>query len=98
KNCLIVDADADWDEAIPAILYSAFGFAGQKCSALSRLIVHAEIAEEFTARLAAAARSLRVGEPREAATLIGPVIDADAQNKILGVIERANAEAQPIFQ
>ncbi len=45
KNCVIVDADADLDEAMPAILHSAFAYAGQKCSACARVLAHARLAE-----------------------------------------------------
>jgi len=94
KNALIIDADADLDEAIPATLYSAFGFAGQKCSALSRLIVLADVHDEFIERLLAAAAVIPIGDPSEPGTVIGPVIDADAQKKILGLIEQGKREAK----
>ncbi|HVU24224.1 MAG TPA: proline dehydrogenase family protein [Opitutus sp.] len=94
KNALIIDNDADLDEAIPAALYSAFGFSGQKCSALSRLIVLDEVHDEFVARFTAACASLPVGDPAEPGTLVGPVIDADAQKKILGLIEHGLGEAR----
>src|SRR5690606_7432727 len=51
KNCIVVDADADLDDAVPAIAYSAFGFAGQKCSACSRVLVHEAIADTLAERL-----------------------------------------------
>lgn len=98
KNALIIDADADWDEAIPAVLYSAFGFSGQKCSALSRLILHADIAKPFLHRLVAAADSFRIGDPAEPATVIGPVIDADAREKIMRLIEQGKSEAHLAYQ
>jgi RHH-type transcriptional regulator, proline utilization regulon repressor / proline dehydrogenase / delta 1-pyrroline-5-carboxylate dehydrogenase len=98
KNPLIVDSDADWDEAIPAVLYSAFGFSGQKCSALSRLILHDEIADEFTARLIEAAAALQVGDPAEPGTIVGPVIDADAHRSILARIETGRSEAKLAYQ
>ena len=98
KNALIIDSDADLDEAIPAALYSAFGFSGQKCSALSRLIVLEEIHDHLVARLIAAAAALPIGDPSEPRTLVGPVIDADAREKILGLIERGKAEAKLVWQ
>lgn len=98
KNALIIDSDADWDEAIPAVLYSAFGFSGQKCSALSRLILHADIAQPFTDRLIAAASALPIGDPADPATIVGPVIDADAQAKIRQWIEHGKAEARLAYQ
>ena len=98
KNALIIDTDADLDEAIPATLYSAFGFAGQKCSALSRLIVLAEIHDAFVERLIAGAAATPVGDPQKPGTVVGPVIDADAQKKILSMIETGKKEAKLAWQ
>lgn len=98
KNALIIDADADFDEAIPAALYSAFGFSGQKCSALSRLIVLAEIHEDFVKRLLAAAAALPLGDPWLPGSVIGPVIDADAREKILAMIEQGKRDAVLAWQ
>jgi RHH-type proline utilization regulon transcriptional repressor/proline dehydrogenase/delta 1-pyrroline-5-carboxylate dehydrogenase len=98
KNALIIDHDADLDEAIPATLASAFGFAGQKCSALSRLIVLEEIYDDFVARLIAAAAATPVGDPSLPGTVVGPVIDADARKKILGLIEIGKQESRLAWQ
>jgi RHH-type proline utilization regulon transcriptional repressor/proline dehydrogenase/delta 1-pyrroline-5-carboxylate dehydrogenase len=98
KNALIIDGDADLDEAIPAALYSAFGYSGQKCSALSRLIVLEEVYGRFTERFLAACASVAVGDPAEPGTLVGPVIDDDARRKILRLIGQAAEEAAPAFQ
>ena len=62
KNCVIVDADADLDEAVPAIVGSAFGYAGQKCSAAARVLVHEAVADTLVERLAGATEVLRVGQ------------------------------------
>ncbi len=98
KNALVVDNDADLDEAIPAALYSAFGFSGQKCSALSRLIVLDEVYDHFLERFVSACAAYPVGDPTQPGTIIGPVIDADAQKKILGLIEQGKREAKLAFQ
>ena len=98
KNALIIDNDADLDEAIPATLASAFGFAGQKCSALSRLIVLADVYDKFVERLLEAAAATPVGDPALPGTVVGPVIDADAVQKILGVIETGKREAKLAWQ
>jgi RHH-type proline utilization regulon transcriptional repressor/proline dehydrogenase/delta 1-pyrroline-5-carboxylate dehydrogenase len=98
KNALIIDNDADPDEAIPATLYSAFGFSGQKCSALSRLIVLAEIYEEFVERLIGAAAALPIGDPAEPGTIVGPVIDRDAYERIHRFIEQGKREARLAWQ
>jgi RHH-type proline utilization regulon transcriptional repressor/proline dehydrogenase/delta 1-pyrroline-5-carboxylate dehydrogenase len=92
KNPMIVDADADIDQAVPIVLASAFGFSGQKCSALSRLIVVGEIYDEVVARLAGAAAILRLGHPAAMGTDVGPLIDADAQAKVAGFVEVAPSE------
>jgi len=98
KNAMIIDADADLDEAIPAALYSAFGFAGQKCSALSRLIVLEGVHDKFVARLLAACPTLPIGDPAQPGTIVNPVIDAAAQQSILAYIEAGRQEATLAWQ
>ena len=92
KNCVIVDSDADLDDAVPGILASAFGYAGQKCSAAARVLVHEQIAATLAERLAGATELLRVGQAAELDTDVPPVIDADAQQRVLGYVERASRE------
>lgn len=98
KNAIVVDSDADLDEAIPAILHSAFGFAGQKCSACSRLIVLDAVHDELVTRLVAAAASLRVGPAEDPGTVVGPVIDDAARAKIESLIEVGTTEATLAFR
>ena len=98
KNALIIDADADLDEAVLGAVYSAFGFQGQKCSALSRLIVLDEVYDRFVARLVEAVSDLKVGSPEEPSTLIGPVIDGAAQKKIAEYIALGKTEARLAFE
>ncbi len=98
KNAMVIDQDADLDEAIPAALYSAFGYAGQKCSALSRLIVLAEVYDRFVPRFLAACPSLPVGDPARPGTVVNPVIDESAQHSILGYIEQGRKEATLAWQ
>lgn len=90
KNALVVDSDADLDVAVPAAVASAFGFAGQRCSAASRLVVHEAVYDAFADRFVEAARALAVGNPRVMGTEMGPVIDEDALKRIRGWQERAN--------
>ena len=97
KNAIVVDADADLDQAIPAIVYSAFGYAGQKCSACSRLIVVDSVADELLPRLVGATRALRVGHPREMGTQVGPLIDADAHKRVRSYVELAEHEGTVLF-
>src|SRR5213592_3718734 len=98
KNAMIVDADADLDETIMYSIYSAFGFQGQKCSALSRLILLEENYDRVMQRLLAAAASLRVGNPEEPGITVGPVIDETAFRRIQEIIERGKNEATLAFQ
>lgn len=89
KNCVIVDADADLDDAVPAIVKSAFGFAGQKCSAASRVLVHRDIADALNERLAGAIETLRVGPAEDFASDLSAVIDEEARDRIGGFLEAA---------
>lgn len=98
KNALIIDDDADLDEAVPAALASAFGFSGQKCSALSRLIVLDGVHDRFVQRFVAAAASLPVGDPSDPGTVVGPVIDAAAREKIMCCIEQGQRDARLAWQ
>jgi RHH-type proline utilization regulon transcriptional repressor/proline dehydrogenase/delta 1-pyrroline-5-carboxylate dehydrogenase len=100
KNCVIVDSDADLDDAIPAIVRSAFGFAGQKCSAASRILAHEAIAELLIERLAGCVSTLEVGQADRFGIDVPPVIDADSQARVRRYIERGAADgviaAQPL--
>ena len=98
KNCVIVDSDADMDEAVSGCLASAFGYQGQKCSALSRLIVVEDNYAAFLQRFIAAAASMRVGPPQEPGNFVGPVISRDAQQRILKMIEAGRKEATLTWQ
>ena len=98
KNCIIVDSDADMDEAVLGCIASAFGYQGQKCSALSRLVVLADNYDKFLSRLIAAADSLRVGPAEVPGNIIGPVISRDAQQRILAIIESGKKEAKLAWQ
>ncbi|MGB7250355.1 MAG: L-glutamate gamma-semialdehyde dehydrogenase [Phormidesmis sp.] len=93
KNAIIVDESADLDQAVQGVVYSAFGYSGQKCSACSRVIVMASIYETFVARLVEATKSLNVGDAIHPGTQVGPVIDASAQKKIREYIAKGKAEA-----
>jgi RHH-type proline utilization regulon transcriptional repressor/proline dehydrogenase/delta 1-pyrroline-5-carboxylate dehydrogenase len=97
KNPVIVDADADLDEAVPVIVGSAFGFSGQKCSALSRLVVVGDIFDELMRRLVGAAAVLRIGHPQTMGTDVGPLIDADAYTKVSGYVSLARQEGRVVL-
>jgi RHH-type transcriptional regulator, proline utilization regulon repressor / proline dehydrogenase / delta 1-pyrroline-5-carboxylate dehydrogenase len=98
KNAVIIDADADLDEAIVDCTYSAFGYQGQKCSALSRLILLEENYDRVMERLLKAAASVRVGNPEEPGITVGPVIDEAAYNRILEYIQIGKSEATLAYQ
>jgi RHH-type proline utilization regulon transcriptional repressor/proline dehydrogenase/delta 1-pyrroline-5-carboxylate dehydrogenase len=89
KNAFLVDNDADLDQAVPAIATSAFGFAGQKCSAASRLIVVGDAYDATVERLVGYTSQLRIGHPRSPSVDVGPVIDAEAWKRIGGLVEHA---------
>jgi len=98
KNAIIVDETADLDDAITGVVSSFTGYAGQKCSACSRAIVHAAIYESFLDRLKEAVLSLRVGDPEDPGTQVGPVIDRRAQSKIQEYIEIGKKEARLLVE
>ncbi len=98
KNALVVDADADLDQAVPIILGSAFGYAGQKCSALSRLIVVDAVYDQVVERVAGATRQLRVGHPRAMGTDMGPLIDAEAYKRVRSYVEFAPTEGRVVVE
>src|SRR5260370_6844449 len=98
KNAIIIDSDADLDEAIVDSVYSAFGYQGQKCSALSRLILLEANYRPVMQRLLSAAASLRVGNPQEPGITVGPVIDKTAYQRIQDYIGIGKSEATLAFQ
>jgi RHH-type proline utilization regulon transcriptional repressor/proline dehydrogenase/delta 1-pyrroline-5-carboxylate dehydrogenase len=82
KNCVIVDSDADLDDAVPAIVQSAFVYAGQKCSAASRVLVHEKIADQLLERVGGAVDGLLVGQADTIGTDVPPVIEQDARERV----------------
>lgn len=98
KNAVIVDDDADLDEAVHGVVASAFGYAGQKCSACSRVIVLDSVYDTFVQRLVEAVKSLEVGPADNPGFFLGPVIDDEAQRRILSMIERAKRESRLAYQ
>ncbi|NNG12994.1 MAG: L-glutamate gamma-semialdehyde dehydrogenase [Halobacteria archaeon] len=97
KNAIIIDQDADLDDAIPGVVHSAFGYQGQKCSAASRVIVVGDLYEVFVERLVEATRSLTMGDPRQPGHFMGPVIDAEARARIAHTIEQAQQRATLVY-
>jgi RHH-type proline utilization regulon transcriptional repressor/proline dehydrogenase/delta 1-pyrroline-5-carboxylate dehydrogenase len=92
-NCMVVDSSALLETAVDDVMLSAFGSAGQRCSALRVLFVQEDIADSFMTLLRGAMQELRVGLPSQIETDIGPVIDEAAQRALLAHIERMKAQA-----
>lgn len=92
NNAMIVAPSADLDMAVRAIVFSAVGTAGQRCTSLRRLIVHHSIRAGLVERLAKAYASLPIGDPRAAATLIGPLVDEGARAAMVRQLAKAQAE------
>ncbi|MEM9093091.1 MAG: proline dehydrogenase family protein, partial [Cyanobacteria bacterium P01_F01_bin.53] len=97
KNAIIVDASADLDQAVQGVVYSAFGYSGQKCSACSRVIVLEAVHDAFVERLVEATRSLNVGLAESPGTKVGPVIDAISQKRIQEYIELGKQEGELVL-
>jgi RHH-type proline utilization regulon transcriptional repressor/proline dehydrogenase/delta 1-pyrroline-5-carboxylate dehydrogenase len=94
KNAIIVDADADLDEAVHGVAHSAFGYQGQKCSACSRVIVLEALHDTFLARLVEATRSLRVAPAEDPGSVVGPLIDEEAMRRVQEFIAIGKQEAR----
>lgn len=94
KNAVIVDDDADLDEAVLGVVSSAFGYAGQKCSACSRVIVLEQVYEQFLNRLIETTRSLQLGPAEDPATSTPPLIDEDARRRVEHYITTAQREGR----
>jgi aldehyde dehydrogenase (NAD+) len=92
NNAMIAAPSADLDLAVRAIAFAAVGTAGQRCTTLRRLIVHEDIAEALVGRLTRAYATLPVGDPLEAGTLVGPLIDAAAAAAFDAALEQAKTE------
>jgi len=92
NNAAIVAPSADLDLVVRGVLFSAVGTAGQRCTSLRRLIVHESVADELVGRLATAYESVPVGDPREAGTLVGPVITGDSYTRIEQALDEARSD------
>jgi RHH-type proline utilization regulon transcriptional repressor/proline dehydrogenase/delta 1-pyrroline-5-carboxylate dehydrogenase len=96
KNAVIVDETADLDEAVPAIVRSATGYQGQKCSACSRVIVHRAVHDALVARLAAALETLPIGPAEDPDSRLGPLVDARARESVMRYVALGHHEAHPV--
>lgn len=97
KNAVIVMDDADIDLAVEGILWSAFGTAGQRCTACSRVIVHKDVKEELETKLLAAMKHLTIGDGLDESVKIGPVINGKALEKIQSYVEIGKGEGAKLL-
>ncbi|MBL8817087.1 MAG: aldehyde dehydrogenase family protein [Planctomyces sp.] len=97
NNACIVTPTADLELAVRGIVFSAVGTCGQRCTSLRRLIVHESIAEKLIARLKTAYASLPIGNPLEARTLVGPLIDESALDRMMSALDEARHEGGTVF-
>jgi len=96
NNAMIVASSADLDMALRAIVFSAVGTAGQRCTSLRRLIVHESVHDNLVAKLKSVYQGLPIGDPLKSGTLVGPLIDADAFRNMSRALEQAKAQGGKI--
>ena len=97
NNAIIVTPHANLDIVLPAILFGAVGTAGQRCTSTRRIIVHESVREEIVSRLCSAYADIRIGDPREPDTLMGPLVTKDAVTDLQNAIKRVQAEGGEIL-
>lgn len=94
KDSILVDRDCDLDQAVNAVVASAYGYQGQKCSACSRAIVHQDVYDEFLRRLVPKVEAIGIGHPSERGVQFGPMVDGAAKRKTLEYIEAAKKDSR----
>ena len=97
NNAMVVTAHANLDLAIPSILFGAVGTAGQRCTSTRRVIVHRSVRDELVERLVRAYRDVRIGDPLDASTLMGPVVNRQAVDDLLEARRRVVEEGGEIL-
>jgi aldehyde dehydrogenase (NAD+) len=97
NNAIVVTPHADLDLALPAILFGAVGTAGQRCTSTRRIIVHASVKDELVERLVRAYEDVRIGDPREPDTLMGPLVTTRAVEDMQKAIARVKEEGGTIL-
>jgi aldehyde dehydrogenase (NAD+) len=96
NNAIIVDKEANMDIVVPAIVFGAVGTAGQRCTSTRRIFVQKSQAEALIGKLVRAYKQVRIGDPLDANTLMGPLIDQGAVDDYLSALERAESEGAEI--
>ena len=97
-NAMFVDSSALPEQVVSDVLTSAFNSAGQRCSALRLLCIQQDVADRVIELLAGAMQELRLGDPRDVSTDVGPVIDSEAAGRIEQHVAQLRASARPIFE
>jgi len=97
KDTIIIDEDADLEEAVNGVISSAFGFQGQKCSACSRAIIHEKLYSEFLKRVLAKVKVIKVGPAKDPENYMGPVINKRAMDSIIQYISIGKKEGRLIY-
>jgi aldehyde dehydrogenase (NAD+) len=97
NNAILVAEDADQDLSLRAILFGAVGTAGQRCTSTRRVIVHEEIADEFSGQLITAYQQVRLGDPLEADTLMGPLVHENAVEEMFDALDQAKNEGGEVL-
>ncbi|MGD8328519.1 MAG: aldehyde dehydrogenase family protein [Acidobacteriota bacterium] len=97
NNAIVVTPHANMDLVLPAILFGAVGTAGQRCTSTRRIIVHESVRAQLVERLTRAYRDIKIGDPRDAGTLMGPLVNPGAVNDLMHAIERVQEEGGEIL-
>lgn len=97
NNAIIVAEDADLDLAVRAILFGAVGTAGQRCTTTRRIVMHTSIAEDLTNRLSDAYAQVRLGDPLEGGTLMGPLVNGRAVDDMFKALEKAKSQGGTVI-
>jgi aldehyde dehydrogenase (NAD+) len=97
NNAIIVAEDADLDLAVRAILFGAVGTAGQRCTTTRRIVMHTSIAEDLTKRLTNAYAQVRLGDPLEGSTLMGPLVNGRAVDDMFAALEKAKDQGGTVI-
>jgi RHH-type transcriptional regulator, proline utilization regulon repressor / proline dehydrogenase / delta 1-pyrroline-5-carboxylate dehydrogenase len=98
KNAIIVDDDADLDEAVAGVIKSAFAFSGQKCTSASRVVVLEGVYDDCCERLVRSAGSLIIGPPEQPGTFVGPLIDESSRQTVRSYIEAGRTQGKVIYE
>jgi aldehyde dehydrogenase (NAD+) len=97
NNAIIVEPDANLDMALRAIAFGAMGTTGQRCTSTRRIFLHKSIAKDFLARLVKAYESVSIGDPLEADTLVGPMVDEGAIEDMMNALEQVRSEGGEVL-